>query len=105
MRTEHVDGFTIDAGADSMLATKPAAIDLCEELGLGPRLMSSTPPRAAFVHARGRLHALPSPSVFGIPTTWSGLARVRPAAAVRPHAAGANLSARLPCNRRRRQHP
>ncbi len=74
VHTDHVDGFTIDAGADSMLAAKPAAIRLCEELGLGPRLMSSTPPRTAFVHAHGRLHALPSPSVFGIPTTRAGLA-------------------------------
>ena len=75
VHTERVDGFTIDAGADSMLATKPAGIQLCEELGLGFRLMASTPPRTAYVYARERLHALPSPSVFGIPTTWSGIAR------------------------------
>jgi protoporphyrinogen/coproporphyrinogen III oxidase len=74
IRTERTDGYTIDAGADSILASKPAAIQLCEELGLGPRLMASTPPRTAYVHARGRLHALPSPSVFGIPTTWAGMA-------------------------------
>ena len=74
VRTDRVDGFTIDAGADSMLAAKPAGIALCEELGLGPRLMSSTPPRTAYVHARGRLYALPSPSIFGIPTTWCGIA-------------------------------
>jgi oxygen-dependent protoporphyrinogen oxidase len=75
VHTDHVDGFTIDAGADSMLAAKPAAIKLCEELGLGARLMASTPPRTAYVHARGRLHALPSPSIFGIPTTRSGIAK------------------------------
>jgi oxygen-dependent protoporphyrinogen oxidase len=74
LRTDRVDGFTIDAGADSMLAAKPAGITLCEELGLGPRLMSSTPPRTAYVHARGRLYPLPSPSVFGIPTTVTGIA-------------------------------
>jgi oxygen-dependent protoporphyrinogen oxidase len=74
VRTEHVDGFTIDAGADSFLATKPAGIELCEALGLGPRLMASTPPRIAYVHARDRLHALPSPSMFGIPLTWAGIA-------------------------------
>ena len=74
VRTDHIDGFTIDAGADSMLASKPAAMQLCEELGLGPRLMSTTPPRTAFVHAHGRLHPLPSPSVFGIPTTAAGVA-------------------------------
>jgi oxygen-dependent protoporphyrinogen oxidase len=74
IRTERVGGFTIDAGADSILAQKPAGIRLCEELGLGRRLIAQRPPRTAYVHARGHLHRLPSPSVFGIPTTWPGLA-------------------------------
>jgi protoporphyrinogen/coproporphyrinogen III oxidase len=73
IRTEHVDGFTIEAGPDSILAQKPAAVELCEALGLGPRLITTTPPRAAFVLHEGRLYALPSPSVLGIPTTWRGL--------------------------------
>jgi protoporphyrinogen/coproporphyrinogen III oxidase len=72
--TEHVDGCTIDAGADSMLVQKRAAIDLCEELGLGGRLMSSTSPRTAYVYARGALYPLPSPSIFGIPRRWPALA-------------------------------
>jgi len=74
IRTDHVDGFTIEAGPDSVLAQKPAAIELCEALGLGPRLISTTPPRTAFVLKKGRLHPLPSPSVLGIPTTWRGIA-------------------------------
>jgi oxygen-dependent protoporphyrinogen oxidase len=74
VRTERVNGFTIDSGADSMLAAKPAAVQLCEELGLGHRLMTSTPPRTAYVHARGRLYPLPSPSIFGIPTTPAAIA-------------------------------
>ena len=53
MHTEHVDGFTIELGADSMLAEKPAAIELCHALGLGPRLIAATPPRTAYIHARG----------------------------------------------------
>jgi oxygen-dependent protoporphyrinogen oxidase len=73
--TEHVDGFTIDAGPDSMLVQKPAAIRLCEELGLGPRLIATNPPRTAFVLESGTLHPLPTPSILGIPTTWSGIAR------------------------------
>ena len=73
VRTERVNGCTIDSGADSMLAAKPAAVQLCEELGLGHRLMASTPPRTAYVHARGRLYPLPSPSIFGIPTTPSAI--------------------------------
>lgn len=72
--TEHAEGFTIEAGPDSILAQKPAAVDLCEALGLGPRLIASTPPRTAFVLKNGRLHPLPSPSVLGIPTTWRGVA-------------------------------
>jgi oxygen-dependent protoporphyrinogen oxidase len=74
IRTDHVEGFTVEAGPDSMLAQKPAAIDLCQELGLGPHLISTTPPRTAYVLSEGRLHALPSPSVLGIPITWRGLA-------------------------------
>ena len=73
IRTEQVNGFTIEAGPDSILAQKPAAIGLCEALGLGPRLITTTPPRTAFVLSGGRLSALPSPSVLGIPTTWNGL--------------------------------
>jgi protoporphyrinogen/coproporphyrinogen III oxidase len=73
IRTEHVDGFTIEAGPDSMLAQKPAAIELCDALGLGPRLITTNPPRTAFVLSGGRLNPLPSPSVLGIPTTWNGI--------------------------------
>jgi oxygen-dependent protoporphyrinogen oxidase len=72
--TERVDGFTIEAGPDSVLAQKPAAVELCAALGLGPRLIASTPPRTAFVLKHGRLYALPSPSVLGIPTTWRAVA-------------------------------
>jgi len=75
IRTEHVDGFTIEAGPDSILVQKPAALKLCEELGLGSRLISTNTPRTAFILKDGRLHPLPSPSVLGIPTTWRGLAR------------------------------
>jgi oxygen-dependent protoporphyrinogen oxidase len=74
IRTEHVDGFTIEAGPDSVLAQKPAAIVLCEALGLRDRLITTKEPRTAFVLKHGRLHPLPSPSVLGIPTTWKGTA-------------------------------
>lgn len=69
IRTEHLDGFTIDCGADSMLVQKPAALALCSDLGLADRLIPTSPPRTAFVYAEGALHPLPSPSVFGVPTS------------------------------------
>jgi oxygen-dependent protoporphyrinogen oxidase len=72
--TDRVDGFTIEAGPDSILAQKPAGLRLCDELGLAPRLIATTPPRRAYILKNGRLHALPSPSILGIPTTWRGIA-------------------------------
>ena len=74
VRTEHVAGFTIEAGADSMLAQKRAALDLCTELGLQPRLIRPKDPKTAFVLHRGKLRPLPVPSMLGIPATWKGLA-------------------------------
>jgi len=66
--SEEIDGFTIDAGPDSLLIQKPDGITLCRDLGLGDRLVSTLPPRLAFIQRDGRLHALPSASVLGIPT-------------------------------------
>lgn len=74
VHTLRVDGFTIEAGADSMLVQKRAGIELCEELGLGPRLISMQE-REAYVLDRGCLHPLPSGSMFGIPGRWTDLAR------------------------------
>jgi len=66
--SEQVDGFTIDGGPDSLLVQKPAGIQLCEELGLGARLVPTKLPRVAYILRAGTLHALPAASVLGIPT-------------------------------------
>ena len=66
--SEEVDGFTIDGGPDALLIQKPEAIALCQEIGLGDRLVSTKPPRIAYIQRGGRLHALPAASVLGIPT-------------------------------------
>jgi len=73
--SESIDGFTIDGGPDSLLIQKPAAIKLCEELGLGDRLVATKPPRLAYIQRGGRLHALPAASVLGIPTRIGPFAR------------------------------
>jgi protoporphyrinogen/coproporphyrinogen III oxidase len=65
---ERLDGYTIDAGPDALLAQKADGIRLCEELGLADRLMPTSPPRLAYIQRGGRLHALPAGSVLGIPT-------------------------------------
>ncbi|MEP7304242.1 MAG: protoporphyrinogen oxidase [Acidobacteriota bacterium] len=66
--SEEIDGFTIDAGPDSLLAQKPDGIRLCEEIGLGPALVPTKPPRLAYIQRAGQLHPLPASSVLGIPT-------------------------------------
>ena len=68
--SEEVDGFTIDGGPDALLIQKPEAIALCRDIGLGDRLVSTKPPRIAYIQRGGRLHALPAASVLGIPTRF-----------------------------------
>ena len=75
IHTEHQDGFILDAGPDSMLASKPAARTLCAEVGLESNLIQMTEPRTAYVLDRNRLHPLPSPSVLGIPLTRAAALR------------------------------
>ena len=77
IRTDRVDGFTVDGGPDALLAQKPAALDLCRELGLGERLVPTLPPRTAWVLRAGRLHPLPQDSVLGIPTRLRALRKTR----------------------------
>src|SRR5712692_4431899 len=66
--SEEIDGFTIDGGPDSLLIQKPEGIRLCEEIGLGNRLIATSPPRIAYIQRGSRLHPLPAASVLGIPT-------------------------------------
>lgn len=69
IRTEHHDGFVVDAGPDSILSSKPAALALCEAVGLRTNLLQMIEPKTAYVLDRNHLYPLPSPSVLGIPLT------------------------------------
>ena len=73
--TERVGEFIIDAGPDSLLVQKPAAVALCNELGLGDRLFPTKLPRTAFVLRDGELHPLPGASILGFPTRLTPLVR------------------------------
>ena len=75
--SEQVDGYTIDAGPDSLLVQKPGGIRLCEELGLGDRLVPTRPPRLAYIQRGGTLYPLPASSVLGIPTRFGPFLRTR----------------------------
>ena len=71
--TERRDGFVIEAGPDSFVVTRPHALKLCEELGLGPRLIETRPEnRRVYIARGGRLVPLPEGLVLGVPS------RIRP---------------------------
>ena len=74
IRTDHIDGFTIEAGPDSILNAKPAAVALIHDLGLASAVQTIRPGARAFVLKGTTLHALAQPSLLGIPLTAEGLA-------------------------------
>ena len=69
--TERFDGWVVDGGPDSLLVQKPAAVALCRELGIADRLVSTLPPRTAYVLRDGRLHALAEGSFLGFPLKFN----------------------------------
>jgi oxygen-dependent protoporphyrinogen oxidase len=69
IRTEHLEGFVIEAGPDSFLAEKPEAAALARELGLGDSLIGSNDrQRRTYILHRGRLVPLPDGLMFLVPT-------------------------------------
>jgi oxygen-dependent protoporphyrinogen oxidase len=72
--TERLGDWVIDAGPDSLLVQKPAAIALCRELGIAERLVPTLTPRTAHVLRNGHLHAIPEGSFLGFPITFGALA-------------------------------
>jgi protoporphyrinogen/coproporphyrinogen III oxidase len=67
--TETAGGFVIEAGPDSFLSEKPAALQLCERLGISHRLVGTSEEfRRTYVVRDGRLHALPEGFLLMAPT-------------------------------------
>jgi oxygen-dependent protoporphyrinogen oxidase len=60
--TERRDGFQIEIGPNGFLDTKPFAMALCRDLGLGERLIPATEAarRNRYLFLDGRLHLLPN---------------------------------------------
>jgi protoporphyrinogen/coproporphyrinogen III oxidase len=75
-RIETVDfaGARLDTGPDSFITRRPAALELCEQLGLGADLVGPAV-SGALVYSRGALRRLPERSVLGVPTNLRALAR------------------------------
>jgi oxygen-dependent protoporphyrinogen oxidase len=69
LASETVNGAVLERGPDSFLTEKPAAIELCRELGLGGELLPSNDvERKTYIVVRNRLVALPDGLMFLVPT-------------------------------------
>jgi protoporphyrinogen/coproporphyrinogen III oxidase len=69
LASEIVNGAVLERGPDSFLTEKPAAAELCRELGLGDQLIpSNDAARKTYIVVRNRLVALPDGLMFLVPT-------------------------------------
>jgi oxygen-dependent protoporphyrinogen oxidase len=69
IRTERCGEFLLEAGPDSFLSLKPAAIELCREVGLEGELVGSNDDRRkTFVFQGGKLRELPDGLMFVVPS-------------------------------------
>ncbi len=78
LRTEHVEGCTVEAGADSWLAAKPAAAELLRELGMGGEVVGSNDhARRTWIWKRGELIPYPDGMHLVSPTRLGPVWRSR----------------------------
>jgi oxygen-dependent protoporphyrinogen oxidase len=69
IRTDRVESCTLEAGPDSFLSIKPAAVDLIRDLGLSDQVIGSNDHlRVTFVRRHGRLVPLPDGLMMMVPT-------------------------------------
>ena len=66
--TEREGDYILDAGPDAILTLKPAALELCRELGLGDDIIPTRDEdRGVALYSRGKLRPLP----YGTGSSWA----------------------------------
>ncbi len=75
--TERIEDLVIERGPDSFLATRPAAVMLARELGLGDELTGTQDPRAVYIRHRGDLVPMPEGLGLVLPTRVVPFVRTR----------------------------
>src|ERR1700729_1658621 len=69
IQTDKVEGCTLEAGPDSFLSAKPAALELIRDLGLSDQVIGSNDHlRVTFVRRHGQLVPLPDGLMMMVPT-------------------------------------
>ena len=86
--THHTQGLVVEGGPDSFLTTKPAALELCDKLGLTSQLINTSQGNGqALTWSKGRLRAFPQGLISMVPTqlgslfrsgvvSWAGMVRM-----------------------------
>src|SRR5579885_3285144 len=69
IQTDYAEGCTVEAGPDSFLSSKPAALELIRDLGLSHEVIHSNDHlRVTLVRKKGRLVPLPHGLLMIVPT-------------------------------------
>src|ERR1051325_103992 len=69
IQTERVEGCVVEAGPDSFLSAKPAALELIRELGLADDVIGSNDHlRVTYIRKHGRLVPIPDGLMMMVPT-------------------------------------
>lgn len=69
--TEKSEGFVIERGPDSFISQKPAAIQLCKQLGIADSLVGTNPGApSTYVYTGGKLVTMPDGLSLMIPTKF-----------------------------------
>ncbi|MCH9734557.1 MAG: NAD(P)-binding protein, partial [Actinomycetia bacterium] len=72
LRTEQIGGHPLDVGAEAFVARRPEVPELLAELGLSDKRIGTSGARP-LIYSEGRLHALPTGTVNGIPARPAAL--------------------------------
>jgi oxygen-dependent protoporphyrinogen oxidase len=78
LQTERVGDLLIDSGPDSFLSSKPAALQLIEQLGLADRVINTLPDGGGtFILREGQLMPLPEGITLLVPAEFKSIARTK----------------------------
>ena len=72
IHSDYVDGFTMETGADSIVARYPGVLELIREVGFEDELVYNET-GISYIHTNNELHAIPAGSTFGIPMSIESL--------------------------------
>lgn len=67
IQTTPFAGLPVDTGPDAFLAAAPAALNLCEDLGIADELVAPDS-ATAWIYSKGRLQQFPIGTVLGVPS-------------------------------------